>query len=86
MSVGTWCLCCHSGTTAVPEIASCDGTHHHNAKAHVLDWSIDLIDESNSSGSLEFNISGRDLDAFYPVQVQFMSSNTLCDIDVRLVF
>ncbi len=42
-----------------------------------------MIDESNSSGSLEFNIPGRDMDAFFPVQVMFKSPDTLCDLDVR---
>jgi len=70
------------GTASPPDIASCDGSHHHNPKTHTLEWAIDLIDESNASGTLEFNIAGRDSDAFFPVQVQFKSSDTLCDIDI----
>jgi hypothetical protein len=76
-------LCARRGTTAAPDIASCDGLHHHNSKAHTLEWQIDLIDSSNPSGTLEFNIAGRDTGVFFPVQVQFKSSDTLCDLDVR---
>ena len=61
-----------------------DGATSYNAKAHTLEWRLDLISDSNASGTLEFNIPGRSADAFFPVTVDFMSTTTLCDIDVRV--
>ena len=81
-----WFLRVNSGTTAAPDIVSCDGTTTVNAKAHTLEWKIDMIDDSNSSGVLEFNIAGRSADAFFPVNVSFSSTSTLCDVDVSACF
>jgi Adaptor complexes medium subunit family len=73
------------GTTASPEIVSCDGATTYNAKAHTLEWKLDYVSDSNSSGVLEFNIAGKSSDAFFPVNVAFQSSSTLCDMDVSVM-
>jgi hypothetical protein len=70
------------GTTSPPEIVSCDGSTSYNAKAHTLEWKLDYVSDSNSSGVLEFNITGKSPDAFFPVTVAFQSTATLCDLDV----
>ena len=41
-------------------------------------WSLELIDESNKTGTLEFNIQSRDPDAFFPIQVSFVSQDVYC--------
>jgi coatomer subunit delta len=70
------------GTNAAPSIVSVDGAHKHNAAAGELVWQIDLIDASNSSGSLEFNVQQRNTDAFFPINVQFASQKLFCSIEV----
>ena len=36
----------------------------------MLVWSIDLIDDTNRSGSMEFVVPATDADSFYPVEVR----------------
>jgi coatomer subunit delta len=43
---------------------------------------MDLVDASNSTGSLEFVISGRDPQAFFPITVSFASQSLYADINV----
>ena len=45
-------------------------------------WSIDLIDDSNRNGSMEIVAPGNDPDAFFPVEVTFTSTSTVCSLDV----
>lgn len=47
-----------------------------------LIWHMDLIDSSNASGSLEFIISGRDAQAFFPITVSFASQSLYADLSV----
>eukprot|EP01041_Mallomonas_annulata_P000721 gene721-1391_t len=70
------------GTSDSPNIISVDGSHKHNSHTNELIWEIDLIDKSNSSGSLEFNIMQRNSDAFFPITVQFSSQQLFCNIEV----
>lgn len=73
------------GTTVAPNILSVDGAHRHNSSTGELIWEINLIDASNSSGSLEFNIAQRDADAFFPITVGFSSQKLYCALDVTSV-
>ena len=73
------------GTHDVPNIVSIDGSFKHNTSNCELVWEIDLIDNSNTSGSLEFSISQKDVDAFFPVNVSFQSNELFCDLDVGSV-
>jgi len=70
------------GTNAPPTVMSIDGTSKHNPAANELVWNIDLIDKHNTNGSLEFTISQKDSDAFFPIQVSFSSKQLYCPIDV----
>jgi len=70
------------GTTDPPVIDEIDGQYKHDANTGMLCWHHDLIDSSNSSGSLEFSIGGSDADAFFPVQVMFKSQSFLCPIEI----
>lgn len=70
------------GTTDPPSIESIDGQFKHDASSGMLCWHHDLIDENNSTGSLEFSIAGSDVDAFFPVQVMFKSETFVCPIEI----
>ena len=73
------------GTSNAPNIIAVDGMHKHNAQAGELYWTIDMIDSSNDTGSLEFTIQQRDTDAFFPVNVEFSSPGLYCDLEVQSV-
>ncbi len=70
------------GTTDPPVIDEIDGQYKHDPNTGMMCWHHDVIDSSNSSGSLEFSIGGDDADAFFPVQVMFKSQSFLCPIEV----
>ena len=48
-------------------------------------WNLDLIDDSNKTGALEFNIRSRDADAFFPIQISFASQDLYCTAAVTAV-
>lgn len=70
------------GTTDPPVIDEIDGQYKHDANTGVMCWHHDVIDSSNSSGSIEFSIAGNDADAFFPVQLMFKSVSFLCPIEI----
>lgn len=70
------------GSSVAPEIASADGSYRHNSQEGTLLWSMDLLDQSNKMGSLEFNIASRDAEAFFPITVSFASKQLFCDVKV----
>jgi hypothetical protein len=73
------------GTHDAPSIVSMDGSYKHNSSTNEMIWIIDLIDQSNSSGSLEFNIAQKSADAFFPISVQFTSQQLFCNVEVTSV-
>lgn len=75
------------GTASSPNILSLDGTYKHNSTGQELVWEIPLVDASNSTGTLEFNIQSKNSspDAFFPIDVEFSSNELFCDIDVATV-
>ena len=73
------------GTTDAPGILSADGSYKHNASTGELLWEINLIDQSNPTGSLEFNIAQKNADAFFPIVVQFTSQQLFCNVQVGSV-
>lgn len=70
------------GTSDVPNILNIDGNFKHSPAANELVWEIDLIDSSNASGSLEFMISQKSVDVFFPIHVSFQSNELFCDLEV----
>lgn len=55
---------------------------------HSLVWTVPLISPSETSGSLEFNVSGgppSDPGAFFPVNVKFTAVGSLSEIGIREV-
>ncbi|CAN0418688.1 unnamed protein product [Laminaria digitata] len=75
-------ICIPLGSSAAPAIAAIDGSHRHNAQEGTLLWTMDLLDQSNRTGSLEFNILSRDPEAFFPITVTFASTQLFCDVQV----
>jgi coatomer subunit delta len=73
------------GTSESPGIINVDGSYKHNSSTGELVWEIDMIDQSNSAGSLEFNIAQRSADAFFPIVVQFTSQQLYCNVQVTSV-
>jgi len=70
------------GTSDAPEIVSVDGGVSHNVNGGELTWSIPIIDRSNSSGSLEFNIAQKSANIFFPISVNFTSQTLFCDVEI----
>jgi len=62
-------------------VQSGDGNHVYNGQALV--WSLDMVDESNANGSIEFTIDGHaDEASFFPVKASFTAPQTMCAIQV----
>lgn len=59
-----------------------DGEWRYDSRRSALIWSIELIDNTNRSGSLEFVTSAADAEVFYPVEVTFTSNKNFCDINI----
>ena len=75
-------ICIPLGGGDAPEIVQADGIHRYNSRLQQIEWEVGIIDESNQSGSLEFNVAGGDEDAFFPVTASFSSETTLAEISV----
>jgi len=58
------------------------GTTRVDARAGQLLWTIEVIDESNSSGSLDFFLPSKDENPLFPIQVGFSATNSLCGIQI----
>eukprot|EP01018_Ginkgo_biloba_P034583 Gb_08194 [translate_table: standard] len=68
-----------------PTVNQVDGDWRYDSRRSVLEWSILLIDNSNSSGSMEFVVPKADPSAFFPIDVRFTAARTFCDIKVASV-
>lgn len=62
-----------------------DGDYRFDSRKGLLLWTIDLIDSSNSSGSMEFKVPAVDSDSFFPVEVSLSAAKTMCDVEVESV-
>eukprot|EP00959_Pyramimonas_sp_CCMP1952_P162956 3406916-Pyramimonas_sp.AAC.1 len=68
-----------------PVVNQVDGDYMFDPRRNVLEWSIDLIDDTNRSGSMEFVVPAADVDVFFPIEVSFSSKKTFCDVKVLSV-
>jgi hypothetical protein len=75
------------GTNEPPNILSCDsGNYRHNRSNEELVWEIELIDSTNKSGALEFNVALRDSpDSFFPIDISFNSQDIHAGVVVESV-
>ena len=71
-----------------PNITTCHGDSSFDTKDSILTWSIPLIDSSNASGNLDFDLEQwreHDIPNVFPINVKFTSESSLCDIGVAKV-
>jgi coatomer subunit delta len=64
-------------------IGKIDGDYQFDSRKTTLLWSLSVIDQSNSEGSLEFSVKGKAAD-FFPIRVDFVAETPFCDIKVSL--
>ena len=70
-------------TRDAPKINSIDnGDTAFDSRNSCLTWNMDLIDESNNTGALEFILPAADSGAFFPIDVNFVAKKTFCDINI----
>ncbi len=67
-----------------PTVTSHSGSWALDPSTHSIDWHIPLIssDEEARSGTLEFNVGGDDVEAFFPVKASFVAEGSLGNIQV----
>lgn len=68
-----------------PQVSACDGDFKFDPRKGVLVWTVDLIDDSNRSGTLEFSVPAADGGAFFPVDVSFSAKASFCGVAVAAV-
>lgn len=66
--------------TSEPAVSSFDATYEVSGDS--LEWAIGLVDESNASGSFEFEAQAGDENEFFPMQVKFSKTRPFIDVDV----
>lgn len=71
--------------SSAPTINQIDGEWRYDSRRSALVWTIDLIDDSNRNGSMEFVVPATDADTFYPIEVHFTSAKTFCEVTVDTV-
>lgn len=72
-----------------PNVTACNGDANYDSKNTLLEWSVPLIDSSNLNGNLDFELDqwrSNDTSHLFPINVQFTSTSSLCDIGVLQVF
>ncbi|KAJ9098971.1 hypothetical protein QFC19_006195 [Naganishia cerealis] len=71
-------------TGAYPEVTSSTSSYTYDAVSSHLIWTTDEVSSALPSGSLEFvvDMAGDDTGVFYPVQVGFVSAQSLAGVSV----
>jgi len=69
-----------------PTVNQVDGDFKYDARRGVLEWEIELIDDTNRNGSMEFVLPACDGDAFFPIDVNFTCKNTFCEVKVESIY
>ncbi|GMI42672.1 hypothetical protein TrCOL_g2900 [Triparma columacea] len=70
------------GVHNTPKVISVDGLYKHEQGAGSLIWHNAVVDDNNSSGSLEFNVEGGTAADFFPIHVQFTSDKLFGQVEV----
>ncbi|CAF4149770.1 unnamed protein product [Rotaria sordida] len=65
----------------IPVIGKFDGDYQFDNRKTTLIWTLPVVDQSNSEGTLEFTIRGKSVD-FFPIQVDFIAETSYCDIKI----
>ena len=58
------------GVHSPPRVTEVDGQYKHDTVAGALVWYNAVVDQSNASGSLEFNVDGGAANDFFPIPVR----------------
>lgn len=65
-----------------PNVENVDGEYKHDSRKNIMEWTIPVIDASNSTGVLDFSIAGSP-DDFFPINVSFHSNKkSYSDIEI----
>ena len=67
-------------STSEPSISSYDAVYE--VSGDTLEWTIGKVDETDSSGSFEFEAQADDVAEFFPMSVQFSKTRPFVDVDV----
>lgn len=70
-------------STSEPSVSSFDAIYEVSGDS--IDWTIGDVDDSNASGSFEFEGQASSEQEFFPMQVRFAKSRPWCEIDVGSV-
>ena len=66
-----------------PQVNSCEfGDYQVDSRNGCLHWQIELVDDDNRSGSMEFVLSNADPDGIYPIELMFSSRDTFANLEV----
>ena len=68
-----------------PTVKQADGDWRFDARRGALLWTIELIDDSNRSGAMEFVVPAAEPEAFFPIEIGFSAAETLCQLEVASV-
>jgi hypothetical protein len=63
-----------------PAVSSFDAVYEVSGDS--IDWNLGAVDESNPSGSFEFESTDGDENAFFPMNVRFTKTQPFVDVDV----
>ncbi|KAK4048515.1 coatomer subunit delta [Microbotryomycetes sp. JL201] len=76
----------HGAQPTISEAPS-QGSYSLSSDGSRLDWVLDEVSEQagSTSGSMEFEVEGDDVDAFFPVVVDFVSQKGVCGVQVLSV-
>ena len=67
-------------STSEPSVSSFDAVYE--VSGNTLEWTVSTIDETNASGSFEFEAHAEGEAEFFPMSVQFSKSKPFVDVDV----
>lgn len=66
-----------------PAVSSFDAVYEVSGDS--IDWNLGAVDESNASGSFEFESTDGDENEFFPMSVRFSKAQPFVDVDVTAV-
>ncbi|KAJ5872677.1 Clathrin adaptor mu subunit C-terminal [Penicillium soppii] len=69
--------------TTEPAVSSFDAVYEVSGDS--LEWNLGAVDESNASGSFEFESTDADENEFFPMSVRFTKTKPFVDVDVNNV-
>jgi coatomer subunit delta len=62
-----------------------DGEWRYDSRRGMLLWTVDMIDDANRSGAMEFVTPASDSDSFFPIEISFSATRTFCEVEIEAV-